>query len=512
MLGLRRVPTTPIIDQDNPLYVSYMSGPAHPFAQPHPVNTFMLQLTQAVLDEVRVQRSSSAARRRRRSAIGRPARPSRVHNLLLEDHTLSIVPWRPSFAPDISKKRKRDSLGDQSAYNATRTLTQDGQGDLLCGPVKHVRSNGSYDSASFVLSDRADCLSIPAHAFESSQSGVDGYIQDIQPDEQHSYDSQLTLDPNDDVHAGVARAEGLASVAAFVERLDGMFSGTRLKERISHLSPETDQDLVDIISHFGLLNLASLTLLQNADIKTMSLTESMKGVNGLNEGGRDALQAFTLPYSFIALTNLILSDVPLRNSQIRDVIFLPNLGVLRLDNTSIENPSIFILVAMRSKLYELRIRNNNKISDDCVSAFAHIGRLQSLDIRGTSISIHGLRRLAKDFVDEIGSRLNVDTPDICTEYMNSRDTQYATNLEPVFPIVTTASQCPGLTIPSLKKNLKIHAVANPAIKITGNQVELCDRLMDVLRIREADAKVLRLLNWYDDSVDAIGESFDEELE
>lgn len=74
---------------------------------------------------------------------------------------------------------------------------------------------------------------------------------------------------------------------------------------------------------------------------------------------------------------------------------------------------------MRSKLYELHVSNNDQITDDCVSAFMHIGRLQTLDIRGTSISIHGLRRLAEDFVDDIGSKLKADIPDICTDYMNS---------------------------------------------------------------------------------------------
>lgn len=93
-----------------------------------------------------------------------------------------------------------------------------------------------------------------------------------------------------------------------------------------------------------------------------------------------------------------------------------------------------------------------------------------------------------------------------------RHAQYAVDLHPIFPVVTTVSQCQGLTVPSLKKNLKIHAVANPTIKITGSQGELRDRLMETLRVREADAKVLRLLEWYDDSVDAIGESIDEELE
>lgn len=213
MLSLRRVPTTPIIDQENPLYcahLSYTSDPLRPFPPPHSMNAFTLQLTQAVLEKVRVERSSSAARRRRRSAIGRPVRPSRVPNLLAEDHTLNIVPWRPSFAPDISKKRKRESPDDQSAYTTSRTLSRDGEGNLLCGPVKHVRSEGSYDSASFVLSDRADYLAIPAHAFESSQSGVvDGYIQDMQPDGKRLHDSQLALDSNDDIHAGNLGCHGI---------------------------------------------------------------------------------------------------------------------------------------------------------------------------------------------------------------------------------------------------------------------------------------------------------------
>ncbi|KAG9012093.1 hypothetical protein FRB94_011788 [Tulasnella sp. JGI-2019a] len=511
MLGLTKLPIQPIIDQENPLYCS-PANPAHPLAQsPAYMNEFTFKLSQVIYDRGKVHRSGSTVGSRRRINFGRPIRTSRVMQGPIKNgsRTLNPVPWRPSFAPDFSQKRKRSPFVDPSGTGSTygtETSMVDEESDLLHGSVKRVKSDGSHDSSSFILSERADYLAIPAEAFESSQPSANGDGLRIQQHhKRHVRVPQLTLD-----ESSCADNPDDNNVASFIEQLDSMFAGSRLRERISHLKPENHQDLVDILSHFGLLNLASLILLRGVEIKTISLTESMKEVNGLNEGGRDVLHAFTLPDSFTSLTSLNMNNAPLRFSQVRDIVSLPNLKILCLDNTGVGDPWIFVLTAMRSTLHELHIMNNDQITDECVPAFAYIGHLQMLDIRGTAISIHGLRRLAQDFVDEIGSKLSVEFPDACAKYISSRHTQYEADLEPIFPIVERVSQCEGLSISSLKKNLKIHSTANPAIKLTGNQAELCDRLKDILRIREADMKVMRLLDWYDDSVDAIG--VDEEWE
>lgn len=65
--------------------------------------------------------------------------------------------------------------------------------------------------------------------------------------------------------------------------------------------------------------------------------------------------------------------------------------------------------------------------------------------------------------------------------------------DPIFPIITSASQCQGLSVTSLKKNLKMHATVNPSIKLTGTQDELCSRLAEILIARQADMQVQLLL-------------------
>ena len=72
-------------------------------------------------------------------------------------------------------------------------------------------------------------------------------------------------------------------------------------------------------------------------------------------------------------------------------------------------------------------------------------------------------------------------------------THYAAGVEAIFPIIRNPSLCDGLSLPSLKKNLKLHAEANPSISLSGNQEELRERLRNVLVTMEADAHVQKLL-------------------
>jgi len=68
---------------------------------------------------------------------------------------------------------------------------------------------------------------------------------------------------------------------------------------------------------------------------------------------------------------------------------------------------------------------------------------------------------------------------------------YLVEIEP--PLVSSPDECGALTVAGLKKNLAAHAEKNPAILASGTKTEMVPRLREILKRREMDLVVARML-------------------
>ena len=121
------------------------------------------------------------------------------------------------------------------------------------------------------------------------------------------------------------------------------------------------------------------------------------------------------------MTEISLSDTPLRDFDIVSIHHLPRLSVLWLNNTGIGTEAfvmtIFLVisapnsihlrsrichsVSLRRTLTELYIGANPRVNDDVVTPLLMLSKLSRLSLVDTSVSLAGLRRFAV-FVDRAG--------------------------------------------------------------------------------------------------------------
>ena len=74
--------------------------------------------------------------------------------------------------------------------------------------------------------------------------------------------------------------------------------------------------------------------------------------------------------------------------------------------------------------------------------------------------------------------------------------QYAVRLPT--PLISSPHDVRTLTIEALRSNLVVHAQWNADISTGGSEVEMVQRLEEILRCRESDLCALDILGWRDD--------------
>lgn len=118
------------------------------------------------------RKSFAAQEKTLRPIKQRPAKSMVPHPLKPPAAKVSAdpVPWRPSFPRNLAPHRKR-KLATPREETPTDSDAESNHDDLL-GPSKRIRSTDSYDSSSFMLSDRAEALKLSADAFQTSEISI----------------------------------------------------------------------------------------------------------------------------------------------------------------------------------------------------------------------------------------------------------------------------------------------------------------------------------------------------
>ncbi|KAG8959606.1 hypothetical protein FRC03_007729 [Tulasnella sp. 419] len=154
--------------------------------------------------------------------------------------------------------------------------------------------------------------------------------------------------------------------------------------------------------------------------------------------------------------------------------------------------SIFRLTALDSSLIFLTVSDNPDITDDCAPALILFSKLLDLDLKGTSITMHGIRRLCSA-IDTEERDTYLHAPDKCYAYLDDLVSYYAVSIPPQYPMVDHPDQCPTLTRGSLEKNLSLHASFNSSIVTRGTRDVLIKSLQGILRTRMEDKQAEKVL-------------------
>ena len=175
----------------------------------------------------------------------------------------------------------------------------------------------------------------------------------------------------DELHGPPIGTQTPRGLQPLIARLDALFPGIRLKERLENLYDPTHQKIANILAEngwsacfmsfhvrifwsAGLLNVRVLDMLRTSEIRSLSLTASLLDEDGLNMSGRDMLpgkllvpysfppplichSVFGKPNSFLFLSELSFCDTSVEDFDLVHIHHLPRLATLLLTNTGIGN-------------------------------------------------------------------------------------------------------------------------------------------------------------------------------
>ncbi|KAJ7595501.1 hypothetical protein C8J56DRAFT_1115426 [Mycena floridula] len=292
------------------------------------------------------------------------------------------------------------------------------------------------------------------------------------------------------LYGSAVGAETPGGLNQLVDRLASLMPGVRLKERLEALEDHSHQGMADFLGHNGYFTPQVLALLRTSEITSLALSKSLGDQDGLNLASRDLLAVFAQPNSFFFLTELSFNGTPVLDSDLVHIHHLPKLSTLLLNNTSIGNEAIFLLIPLKYTLTQLSIANNSDINNDSVPALILLSKLSFLSILDTSIGMEGLRRLAQVINNE-ARVVDIEIPEPCEAYIDSLHREYLINPSP--PLISSPSLCSHLSAAALKRNLAAHAACNPEIIAGGSKSEMKQRLEGILERREQDLLVRGML-------------------
>ncbi|KAG1866161.1 hypothetical protein F4604DRAFT_1928172 [Suillus subluteus] len=267
-----------------------------------------------------------------------------------------------------------------------------------------------------------------------------------------------------------------------VNRLEMVIPGTGVHQTflgdplaVLHL---THQKITNVLADRGLLTETVLTLLRGGNIDRLELGPTMCEEDGLNLHSSNLLRVFSRPGYYSTLKELVLDGAHLeRDFDLIHIQQLPNLERLHLEGTDIGNEAVFLLVALKEKLYHLNLAHNPKIDDDAIPAILLLTNLAYLSIQATGIDMPGFRRLAA--VIHAEDRF----ADLHKQYL----------VDPALPLITDPSACSLLSNVALIRNLQAHADINPSIVPTGTRLEMIERLKKLLERRQMDLIVRSMI-------------------
>ncbi|RDB25528.1 hypothetical protein Hypma_006214 [Hypsizygus marmoreus] len=378
--------------------------------------------------------------------------------------------------------RKRRLLVDEHRQPSNVKRKRTSMKDIRVSP-EHARSIQSVHESSFELDIQHHKLSYKTFP-GSPQGGPIRLALDL-----GKSDSALAIrvrELEDQLYGPPIGTESPRGLKPFIERLDLLLPGIRLKQRLSHLEDVSHQSIVDFLASHGLLNERVLSTLRSSEIDRIALTESLLDANGLNLGSKEILTTFSKPNSFLFLSELSLSGIHIPDFDITHIHRLPKLSTLLLDNTAISNEAIFLLVPLRRTLTQLSLASNPAIDDDAVPAILLLSKLSFLSILNTSIKMPGLRRLAKTIYHD-DRVIDIEIPTACERYVDNMHLKYALDVRP--PLIINPRVCAQLSSGALKRNLAAHAMANPDIIAEGGKAEMAERLRLLLETRDMDLLV-----------------------
>jgi hypothetical protein len=175
--------------------------------------------------------------------------------------------------------------------------------------------------------------------------------------------------------------ESPRGITPLIDRLDRLFPGTRLKDRLSALEDLSHQGIVDFLASngayasifsdptlttvAGYLNTSVMAIFRTSEVEQIVLTESLFDKNGLNLSANDILPGnkqsltvfpsiavvhrffvlvFAKPNSFLFLSELSLCGTRVQDFDITYISRLPKLSTLLLNNTTISNEAYVVIL------------------------------------------------------------------------------------------------------------------------------------------------------------------------
>ncbi|KAF7327329.1 hypothetical protein MKEN_00310400 [Mycena kentingensis (nom. inval.)] len=449
----------PIIDENNPLYCPSI-----------PASQYLGAIRQRVLH--RLPDENSFARGLVQDENYKPNLRSRRSSD--DDEPTLVVPGADK--PTASRrplKRKR---------NNSESFTD------LHGSPKHARSSISVNEKSFEVTIKRERLQYFSTKYMYSPFVGKKQATPSKPVVDGLKDRVRSLE--DELYGPAIGTESPRGIKPFIDRIDAMMPGIRLKERLMKLPTQSHQAIADYLGQSGLLNPRMLSLLRASEIFSLDLTSSMDYEDGLNIESRSILAVFSKPNSFLFLTSLSFNGTPIQDIDITHIHHLPRLVTLLLNNTGIGNEGVSHVVALRRSLLQLSIATNALIDDDAIPALIMLSKLSFLTILDTRIDMPGLRRLAKVIYDE-RRVIDIEITSACESYINGLSQQYLVDIAP--PLISSVALVPNLSVAALKRNLAAHAARNSSIIACGTKPELAARLKGILEMREQDLLVREML-------------------
>ncbi|KAG0635684.1 hypothetical protein HOY80DRAFT_892629 [Tuber brumale] len=192
---------------------------------------------------------------------------------------------------------------------------------------------------------------------------------------------------------------------------------------------------------------------------------------------------------FSALTTLSLRNTQLSNNDLSLLMLLTSLADLDISNTGLGVHSLHHIVCHHKTLVQLNLSHNQGMDDDCRVPLAALPGLARVYLRGTNISMPGLRRLVTGALP--GNCRLLSLPNHCITYLNNRESHYSMDIPDSY--AHDPKKLENMNLPELKRNLQLHSRANNEILLTGSKSELFNRLNNILQSRLADMRILKML-------------------
>lgn len=176
-----------------------------------------------------------------------------------------------------------------------------------------------------------------------------------------------------------------------------------------------------------------------ADVDGLNLLrlDTLKGNIHFQSFEVDSLGCLALndPLSFLSLRSIVLSDVPLCDDDLMCLRSLQSLESLFLDDTQIGDIAyvtrtnvsacspdavnrVMHLIGLRRTLSHLELSWNDRITDDAIPTLCQILCLSFLSLKGTRVTMNGLRKLACHAKNS-DKKTSVIFPSECEEYVCS---------------------------------------------------------------------------------------------